>query len=71
MPHSEQRELIEHLRDFEHKMNRDELEEFRMFVKRHKDDEDLDSMSMKRLRELHGKYYLNRPRKPFIDPWKK
>ncbi len=71
MSFKEQKEMIEILRDFEHKMTRDELEDFRMFVKRHKDDEELDSISMKRLSELHEKYYKNRPRKQFIDPFKK
>ncbi len=71
MSFKEQKEMIEILRDFEHKMTRDELEDFRMFMKRHKDDEELDSLSMKRLSELHEKYYINRPRKQFIDPFKK
>jgi hypothetical protein len=28
-----------------------------MFIKRQKDDEDFDSVSMKRLKDLHDKYY--------------
>jgi hypothetical protein len=71
MSFREQREMIENLRDFERKMTRDELEDFQMYLKRHKDDEELDALSMKRLKELHEKYYINRPRKPFIDPFKK
>jgi hypothetical protein len=71
MAFREQREMIETLRDFEHKMSRDELEDFQMYLKRHKDDEELDSLSMKRLSKLYEKYYINRPRKPFIDPFKK
>jgi hypothetical protein len=71
MAFREQREMLETLRDFEHKMSRDELEDFQMYLKRHKDDEELDSLSMKRLSELYEKYYVNRPRKPFIDPFKK
>ncbi len=71
MAFSEQREMIEALRDFEHKMGRNELEDYRMFVKRHKDDEELDQLSLSRLRELHDKYFVNRPRKKFIDPFKR
>jgi hypothetical protein len=71
MTTKEQKELIEDLRDFEYTMNRDELEDFQMFLKRHKDDEELDTLSMKRLKELHEKYFLNRPRKPFVDPFKR
>ncbi len=71
MPFREQKEMIEVLRDYEQKMSRDEQEDFEMFVKRHKDDEELDSLSMKRLKEVYEKYYINRPRKPFKDPFKK
>jgi len=71
MTFREQKEMIEELRDYERKMSRAELEDFQMYVKRHKDDEELDALSMKRLKELHIKYFINRPRKPFIDPFKK
>jgi hypothetical protein len=71
MAFREQREMIDILRDYEQKMSRDEREEFRMFVKRHKDDEELDSLSMQRLKELYTTYYINRPRKKFVDPFKK
>jgi hypothetical protein len=71
MSFREQREMIGALRDFERKMSRDESEEFSMFLKRHKDDEELDALSMKRLEELYTKYYINRPRKAFIDPFRK
>jgi hypothetical protein len=71
MTFREQKEMIQELRDYERKMSRDELDEFHMFLKRHKDDEELDSLSLKRLKDLYNKYYVNRPRKPFIDPFKK
>lgn len=71
MTFREQKEMIEELREFEHKLSRDELEDFRMYLKRHKDDEELDAISMNRLKKLHEKYYINRPRKPFKDPFKK
>jgi len=71
MSFREQKEMIEVLRDYEQKMSRQEQEDFEMFVKRHKDDEELDSLSIKRLKELYEKYYVNRPRKPFKDPFKK
>lgn len=71
MSFREQKEMIEELRDYERKMSREEQEDFQMYLKRHKDDEELDRLSMKRLKELHEKYYINRPRKPFKDPFKK
>jgi hypothetical protein len=56
MTRAEQRRMIQELMDFARKMNRYDQEEFEMFVKRDKDDEDLDSMSQKRLQQLHEMY---------------
>lgn len=74
MTHTEQHKIILELREFEPKMTRDEQEEFRMFVKRDKDDEDLDERSQRRLMALYEKYVVNRPRKivrsPFGDTYK-
>lgn len=52
----EQKKLIEELQDCEARMSRSDAETFAMFRKRHKDDEDLDLISRKRLLELHEKY---------------
>lgn len=38
-------------------MNRNELEDYKKFVKRQKDDEDFDTVSMKKLKDLHDKFY--------------
>lgn len=74
MTPTEQRKIISELQEFERKMTRDEQDEFRMFVKRNKDDEDLDELSKKRLMALYEKYVINRPRKivksPFGDTYK-
>ena len=45
------------LRKFESSMDRKELEEYKIFVKRQKDDEDFDTVSMSRLKEIYDKYY--------------
>lgn len=66
MRNLEQRDLIKDLREYEAKMSRTELEEFEMFKKRHKDDEDLDEMAMKRLRQIHEKYV--RSERPSSNP---
>ncbi|NWF50935.1 MAG: hypothetical protein HXY49_10385 [Ignavibacteriaceae bacterium] len=58
MAFREQQKLIEELRKFEKKMNPKELEEYKLFVKRNKDDEDFDTLSLSRLRELYQKYYV-------------
>ena len=52
----EQHNLIEELAPYERKMGRYDQEEFAMFRKRDKDDEDLDSLSQKRLVQLYEKY---------------
>ncbi len=56
MTHAEQHAVIEELRYYARKMSRYDLEEFEMFVKRDKDDEDLDSASQKRLLDFYHKY---------------
>ena len=56
MTHAEQHAMILELQDHVRKMNRYEQEEFAMYVKRDKDDEDLDTLSQKRLVELHDRY---------------
>ena len=53
-------ELIDHQRS----MGRYELEDFEMFVKRDKDDEDLDLISQRRLTELYEKFITQRKRRP-------
>jgi hypothetical protein len=62
MTHAEQRERIEELMDYRRNMTRQEQEEFEMFLKRNKDDEDLDTLSRKRLVDLYEKYIPPRKR---------
>ncbi len=69
MTHVEQKKVIAELRDYESKMNRDEQETFRMFLKRNKDDEDLDDISKKRLMQLFEKYISNKPKKLVKSPF--
>ncbi len=65
MSFSRQKELLEDLRDFRQKLSRDEEYIFQMAVKRHKDDEELDEMTLGKLEEMHTKYVHRKPR---IDP---
>lgn len=53
----EQQKLLDELKKHEKKFTSKELEEYKMFVKRQKDDEDFDSLSYKRLKELYSKFY--------------
>ena len=57
MSYRDQRKYLETLKKYERNFTREELEEYKMFIKRQKDDEDFDSVSMKRLKEMHDKYY--------------
>jgi len=56
MTHAEQHAMVVELLYYQRKMSRYDQEEFEMYVKRDKDDEDLDSMSQRRLVQLHEKY---------------
>lgn len=57
MSYRDQVKYLETLQRYERKMDLKEKEELKMFIKRHKDEEEFDSVSMKRLKELHDKYY--------------
>jgi hypothetical protein len=56
MSSTDQTKMIEALRYKTSKMVLKDKYDYEMYVKRDKDDEDLDSISMKRLRELFEKY---------------
>jgi hypothetical protein len=53
----EQQKLLDNLKKHERNFTRQELDDYKMFLKRQKDDEDFDSISMKRLKELYNKYH--------------
>lgn len=59
MAFRDQQKYLDYLKRFENKMTRAELEDYKKFVKRQKDDEDFDTVSMKRLKELYDKFYIN------------
>jgi hypothetical protein len=60
--HADQKRMIRELKDYEWKLTRDETDDFRMMVKRDKDDEDLDEKAMKRLAALHERHVTYRKR---------
>jgi hypothetical protein len=60
MTHAEQHKMILELMDSARKMKRYDQEEFEMFVKRDKDDEDLDTVSQKRLLQLYDQYIVRK-----------
>jgi hypothetical protein len=58
MSPKDQQKYIEALKRYEHKFTRQETEEYKMFLKRNKDEEEFDSLSLTRLKELYDKYHL-------------
>ncbi|MFN0157109.1 MAG: hypothetical protein ACKVRP_03440 [Bacteroidota bacterium] len=67
MTHADQHKLIIELMDFAHKMKGRDQEEFEMFVKRDKDDEDLDEMSKKKLQQMAEMYVVKKRRPPSLN----
>ncbi len=71
MSYREQKKLFEDLRSFEHKFSSADKDLYKSFLKRHKDDEDLDTISMRKLKEMYEKYYQNQPKRDLNSLFKK
>ncbi|MEK6756060.1 MAG: hypothetical protein AABZ02_07910 [Bacteroidota bacterium] len=56
----EQHRMIQDLKDYVSKMGRQDQYDFEMFMKRDKDDEELDSLSYKKLEEMHKRYVVRK-----------
>lgn len=70
MRYTDQKKYIEALKRYERKFTAEEKKDFSMFLKRHKDDEDLDNISFKKLSDLYKKYHLNREKPNLNDLFK-
>lgn len=57
MAYRDQQKYLDFLKRFENKMDRNEFEDYKKFLKRQKDDEDFDTVSMKRLKDIYDKFY--------------
>jgi hypothetical protein len=71
MTYRDQKKYFETLKRYERKFDKTEKEKYCMFLKRHKDEEDLDKISLEYLKKLYEKYYFNRPKKDYSDFFKK
>ena len=71
MRHTDQKKYLETLKRYERKFTSDELNDYKMFLTRHKDDEDLDNISFAKLKDLYIKYYVNREKIDINDFFKK
>jgi len=53
----EQKKYLDVLKKYERNFTRQESDEYKLFIKRDKDDDEFDTVSMRRLKELHDKYH--------------
>lgn len=71
MARVEQHKMIQELRDCVSRMNRDEQYHIEMMLKKDKDDEDLDALSIKKMEELHARYAKKKSKQQAEEDWKK
>ena len=67
----EQRKMVQKLKSAVMKMDADERRAFEMMVKRDRDDEELDSLTMSKLKQLHNKYFPRHSKQDLEDAWRK
>jgi hypothetical protein len=67
----EQRKMIQKLKPIMTKMSADERRAFEMMAKRDHDDEELDSLTMTKLKQLQGKYFPKNSKQDLEDAWKR
>jgi hypothetical protein len=67
----DQKKFLEELRRFERNFTSKELEDFKIFVKMDKDEEEFDTVSLSKLKTLYEKYYVNRVKKNYDQFFKK
>ena len=70
MSYRDQKKYFETLKRYERKFDSNESAKYKMLEKRHKDDEDLDKISMEFLKEIYDKYHTNRPKINLDDYFK-
>ncbi|MDR3611582.1 MAG: hypothetical protein P4L27_13520 [Ignavibacteriaceae bacterium] len=58
MSFRDQQKYLDVLKKYERKFTPEDKYMYDVFVKRQKDDEDFDTVSMKKLKELYDKYYV-------------
>jgi hypothetical protein len=67
----EQRKMVHQLKQVLTKMSSEERQAFEMMAKRDRDDEELDSLSMAKLKQLYAKFYPKHSKQELEDKWKK
>lgn len=71
MSYRDQVKYFEVLKRYEKKFDWRELEDYKILLERHKDEEDLNKEALEWLKELYIKYYVNREKKNFDSFFKK
>lgn len=71
MSYREQKKFLEELKKQEFRMNPKDNDVFKMFMKRDKDEEEFDTVSFAKLKELYDKYITNRPKPTAEELFKK
>jgi hypothetical protein len=71
MRSKDQKKYFEQLKRYEKKFDEKECYDYKMFLQRHKDEEELDKLSLEKLKELFIKYHVNREKKNYDDFFKK
>jgi len=71
LAYRDQQKYLDYLKRFEAKMDRVELEDYKKFVKRQKDDEDFDTVSMKRLKDIYDKFFVSVDKSKYDHLFKK
>lgn len=67
----EQNKMVQKLKSVVMKMSADERRSFEMMAKRDHDDEELDSLTMTKLKHLHGKFFPKHSKQDLEDAWNK
>ena len=67
----EQRKMIQKLKSVITKMNSEERRVFEMMAKRDHDDEELDSLTMAKLKQLQTKFFPKHSKQALEDAWNK
>ena len=60
MTHVEQKKIIQELKDYAARMDKKDQYDFEMMLKRTRDDEELDALTVGRLEELQKKYIVKK-----------
>ena len=71
MSYRDQAKYLDFLKKFERKFDRKEVEDFKMFIKMQKDEEEFDSVTMKKLKSLYDKYNVPVDRSKYDGFFKK